>query len=185
MTDVERYKKLKLELEDVAGKLVGLPQRVDLLKREVATARDAAVRGEYMGDPEAARRHETIKSAQGEIQRIEAERDDLLHRRGILQDLLEEVRKKAEAELVPIHAHKFEKALKVFASLLRSAHKAELELAEVREEAARSFGEIDSRQVPLQSWTPIVMRDAGSPGIMRPEVERFLDQMKGAGFDLS
>ena len=185
MTEVERYKKLQLELEDVAGKLVGLPGRIDALRMESAAARDEAVRMELLGDPGASGKRSGIKAAQDEVRKIEAEREDLQHRREILLSVLEEVKKKAEPELAAIHTRQFAKAVKVFAAALRAAHRAEFELAAVREEADRAFGEVNSRLVPLPTWAPLLIRDPGSPEAMRPEMARFFDQMKNQGFDLS
>lgn len=185
MTEVERFKKLRIELEDVAGKLVGLPGRINAIKAEAVAARDESVRAELLGDPGGVGKRASIKASQDEIRKIEAEKEDLDHRRSILLSVLEEVRKKAEPELTAIYARAFARAVKSFAEKLRSAHKAELELAGILEAASQAFGEIDSRLVGLPSWTPLLMRDAGSPEAMRPEVAKFFDLMKGQGFDLS
>ena len=185
MTECERFLKLKLELEDVAGKLVGLPQRIDSLRSESVAARDEAVRMELLGDSGAGGKRAGIKAAQDEVRKIEAEREDLLHRRGILLSVLEDVKKKAEPELAAIHVRQFVKAAKAFASAALAAHKAELELAGVKEAAVQAFGEIDSRSVPLPSWAPVLLRDLGSSGQMRSELVNFFESMKAAGFDLS
>jgi len=185
MTEVERYKKLKLELEDVAGKLVGLPGRVNALRMESAAARDEAVRMELLGDAGASSKRAGIRAAQDEVRKIEAEREDLVHRRDILLSVMEEVKKKAEPELGAIHTRAFAKAVKTLASALRAAHKAEIELAAVRGEADRAFIEIDSRLVPLPTWAPLLLQDLGSTGAMKPELEHFLEQMKGQGFEVS
>lgn len=184
MTEVERYKKLKLELEAVAGKLVGLPQRINAIKAEAAQARDESVRAEFLGDPEAGRKRAAVKAPQDEIHKIEVEKEELEHRRSILLSVLSEVQKKAEQELNAIHARAFARAVKSFAEKIRSAHRAELELAGILEAASQAFGEIDSRLVGLSGWTPLLMRDAGSPDVMKAEVARFFAQMQGQGFEV-
>jgi len=185
MTEVERYRKFKLELEDITGRLSGLPQRIEQLKSETATTRDEAVRLELLGDADLARRRrDGIKSAQDEVRRIEMERDDLMHRRGILLSLLEETRKKAEAELGASHLREFAKAAKTFATAIKLAHKAELELAAAREAAAQAFGELDSRLVPLPTWDFLIIHHPSSQAC-QPAIERFFSQMKDLGFDLN
>ncbi|MGA2533824.1 MAG: hypothetical protein ABSG19_12415 [Candidatus Aminicenantales bacterium] len=185
MTEVEKWKKLRLEFEDVHGKLVGLPGKITALKMEASAARDESVRMELLGDLGAPAKRASIKAALDEVRKIESEREDLEHRRKILQSVMEEVKKKAEPELAAVHARTFARAVKALAIALRAAHKAEFELATVREEAVQAFGEIDSRDVPLPRWVPVLIRDLGSAGAMRPELVNFLEQMKGQGFDVS
>lgn len=186
MTECERYRKLKLELEDIAGKLVGLPQRVNALKAKSKSARDEAVRMELLGDPGGADKMGAgIRAAQDEVRKIEADQENLMHRREILLSVLEEVKKKAEPELSAMHTRAFAKAVKSLAGALRAALAAEFELAAVRGEADRAFGEIGSRLVPLPTWVPLLLRSLDSTGAMRGELVNFLEQMKGQGFDVS
>jgi hypothetical protein len=188
MTEIDRYKKLKLELEDIAGKLVGLPQRVDALKAESRDARDAAVRMELLGDPGAAGKRAGIRAAQDEVRKIEADREDLLHRREILKSVMEETRSKAKLELEALHRPVFAKAVKAFVAALRAAHKAELDVVALREEIDRDYVQgIDARSTeePFPEWQGILLQSRSSSSPMRSEVAAALERLKGQGFDLS
>jgi len=188
MTETERYKKLKLELEDIAGKLVGLPERVNALKMESAAARDGAVRMELLGDPGASGKRAGIKAAQDEVRKIETDREDLLHRREILKSVMEEVRMKAKLEIEALHRPIFAKAVKLFAAALRAAYKAELDVVAMREQIDRDYTQgIDARSTeePFPEWSNILLQGRTSSSPMRSDVVAALERLKGAGFDLS
>ncbi len=185
MTEVERYKKLKLDLEDVAGKLVGIPSRLNQLRGETQPTRDDAIKAEYLGDADLAdRKRGEIKTTFDEIRKLEADREELTYRRGILLPILEETRKKAEAEIGPVHLRQFERAVKNFATALRLTAKAEAEIVAVRETANRAFVDIESRLVPLPEWKFLIIRGADYSTMLKPEIAAVLAQMKDLGIDL-
>ena len=188
MTEVERHKKLKLELEDVAGKLVGLPGRVNALRMESAAARDEAVRMELLGDAGTSSKRAEIKAAQEEVRKIEVEREDLMHRREILRSVMEEVRMKAKLELEALHRPAFAKAVKLFAAALRAAYKAELDVVILREQIDRDYVHgIDARSTeePFPEWSNILLQSRTSSSPMRSDAVAALERLKGQGFDLS
>lgn len=184
MTEIERYKKLKADLEAMNSKIIGLPGLIGSLKDKSTAARDEAVRLELLGGGEAANRLAAAKAAQDEIRKHEVEKEDLEHRKGIMQGLLKELREKAEAELSAAYMKAFAKALKSFSTAIREAHRAEVELAGVRQAAKQAFDEVDSAASPLPFWAPLLMREFGGEA-MKSEVDRFFDSMKVQGYDVS
>jgi hypothetical protein len=188
MTEVERYKKLRLELEDITGKLVGLPGRINTIKAEAAQARDESVRAELLGDPDAGRKRAAVKAPQDEIRKIEAEKEELEHRRQILRPVMEEVRMKAKLELEALHRPVFAKAVKVFAAALRAAYKAELDVVALREQIDQDYVQgIDARSTeePFPEWSNILLQGRMSSSPMRSDAVAALGRLKEQGFDLN
>ena len=185
MTETERYKKLKTELEDLGAKAADLWAKINAPKNDDAKEFDELVRAELLGDASAASKRAAIRAPEtphAELLRLGEEHRDIEHRREILRSVLEEVRKKAEPELGVIHTKAFARALKAFATAVRAAYRAEVELATVREQAGQAFiDEIESRLVPLPDLVPLLHRGHD----MLPELANALDQLKNQGFDVS
>lgn len=189
MTEVERYKKLKNELEDLGLKVTELRGKIHAPKSDAAKDYDELLRAELLGDSSAASKRAAIEAPgtpHDELRKLTTECENLEHRREILRSAMDEVRKKAESELAVIHTRHFARAVRVFATAIRAAYKAEVELAAVREQADRAFiDEIESRLVPLPTWNPVLLRHRSVDAPMQFEATNFLELMKGQGFDVS
>lgn len=185
MTQREHYLKLRMDRETLHGKLVGVPGKISELRKEGAAAADEAMRLEILGDPAAAGKRAAIKGSQEEIRRLEAETADLEHRLRILGEVIDEIRVKADVELSAVHEKAFAKGVRAFVVALRAAVKAENDLVAILHEGERAFSEIDSRRCPLPQWGTLIVRDLSGSGILKPEIENFLERAKSQGHDVS
>ena len=125
----------------------------------------------------------SISRCSERIGKLKAELEESRKRLTIINGLLPEFRSKAYKELQARHHKLFEGAIRAFAEKIRAAHKAEVELTEVREKALAKFKEIDSGDCSLVQWKPILMRLYEFPNSMR-EWEEQLERWKNTGYKI-
>jgi uncharacterized protein involved in exopolysaccharide biosynthesis len=182
MSEVERYKKLKKDEEALRATLATLPREIENRKRELASDREAAMKSDILGAPDAEKKRTSVTARQSEITRLEAALVEGQERARIINNVRNDIRTGAEAEIREVQEHRFAATVHAFCVALRAAHKAESEVMKAIEDSRLAFGEIDAANV-LPTWRTFLVRDAGRPDVFKPEFDEFLIQARERGWD--
>lgn len=183
MNEVERFMKLKADLDTLQSRLSSIPAEIDQLNAELAPMQDAAVRAEIEGDKHAANRHAEISRTKAKLADLEAEKKELAHRGKITRQVLDEYRLKAAAELQAQHDPRFRKAVRAFIEKVREAHAAEAALCKLRDSIDAAFGEIDAPS-SAPTWAPLFVADLTNANVNQM-LQAHLDRWSGMGYDVA
>ena len=183
MTETERFKKLRGDLDTLQSRLSSIPAEIDQLNAELVPMQDAAVRAEIEGDKHAANRHAEISRTKAKLADLEAEKKELAHRGKIMRQVLDEYRQKAAAELQSQHDPRFRKAVRAYTEKLREAHAAEGELVKLRDSINAAFSEIGAPS-PVPTWETLLVADVTNAGINQM-LQAHLDRWASMGYDVA
>lgn len=183
MTEIERFKKLKADLDSLQSRLSSIPAEIDQLNAELAPMQDAAVRAEIEGDKHAANRHAEISRTKAKLADLEAEKKEKAHRGKIMRQVLDEYRTKAAAELQAQHDPRFRKAVKAYAEKVLEAHAAEAALCKLRDSIDADFSEIDAPS-SAPTWAPLFVADLTNASVNQM-LQRHLERWAAMGYEVA
>jgi hypothetical protein len=181
-TERENFLKLTGDMASLGGRLVSLKGEFGALKAETQPLEHESLKSEIRGDSDYPSKKKAVEAAQGRLLAIEVEIAAGEKRQKAMTEILVELREKAAVELTFEWRGIFERGLKSFIQKANEAHRAELDLEEIRIKAHLAFGEIGS-PCSIGDWPVVLMRSrqfSGSPS----ELERFIERMRLAGYEI-
>ena len=176
----ENFLKLKQEMESLGSRLVGLKGEFDALRMETSPLEHESLVAEVRGDADFLAKKKTLETAQARILAIETEIAAGQKKTVAMTEVLVELREKARVELTFEWRGIFERGLKSFIQKANEAHRAEIDLEEIRIKAITAFGEIGAA-CPIGPWASVVMRDRAHPS-NPSELERFIEIARLANY---
>lgn len=183
MSEVKNYLKFREERNALNSRLSMISADINQLTEKLEPIEEEALKAEILQTPDFEKKKEGLRESREQIGKLKAELEESRKRLMIINELLPGFRDKAFKELRVQHHKPFENAIRAFAEKIRAAHRAEVELIEVREKALAKFKEIDFNDCPLVLWKPILMRLYEFPNSAR-EWEEQLGRWKNAGYKI-
>jgi len=181
MTERERYLKIEQERQDLSTSIAGLPQQIIWAKGEAGPLEDEVVRRELLGEDSTPKKKE-LEKKRADIRQWEREVEDGKNKVRVMIKVLDDLRGKAGADMVPAAHKRFGKAVKGFIEKLEAARQAEVDLASLREGIKREFDEVGS-YCPIEQWEPLIIRHLADPNL-KVVMGDFIDRMKSHGYDV-
>ena len=183
MTERERYLKVEQERRSLSTRTAGIPQEQAWLRSELAPLEEALTRAEILGETDkAGRLRAEAADKAGRLKDITEELEAAQKRIKVMGTILEDLRKKAEADMVPAAHKRFAKGVKNFVEKLQAARQAETDLSSLREEIKREFDEIGSL-CPIETWETLIIRHLTDPKL-KVIMGDYIDRMKAIGYEV-
>ena len=182
MTHRERYLKVEQERHDLTTSIAGLPQQIIWAEGEGRTLEDEVIRRELLGEDAPATKKE-LEKKRDDIRRWRLEVEDGQNRARVMARVLQDLREKAVAEELESAHRRFGKAAKALVQAIRTAAKAEAELAAMRVEIGKEFDAVGALN-PIERWESVLLLDITKADLKHPLIN-FIDRMKSHGYDVS